>query len=104
MAIKFVWNGIKVDGELYKCWYSGSDLVGFPKGTITIYGKNYKDLPRIEGLNVQNDSDSMTDYFENDRIRVTPDNKWFEEVKKAYAQQNEHRTKMFNKKYGNVRG
>jgi hypothetical protein len=29
---------------------------------------------------VENDSDSMTDYFEKDRIRVSPNNKWFKLV------------------------
>jgi hypothetical protein len=102
MAVKFMWNGIKVDGELHKCWYSISTLVGFPAGTITIYGKNYRDLPLIEGLTVENDSDSMTDYFENDRIRVTPDNPFYPEVKAALDKLNEHNEKRFAKKYGKI--
>ena len=100
MTIKFMWNGIKVDGQLYKCWYSSSKLVGYPEGTITIYGKQYQDLPMIEGLAIENDSDLMTDYFENDRVRVTPDNKWYEEVRKACDKLNQHNNKRFEKKYG----
>lgn len=100
MTIKFMWNGIKVDGQLYKCWYSGSKLVGYPEGTITIYGKHYQDLPRIDGLTIENESDLMTDYFVNDRVRVTPDNKWYEEVRKACDKLNEHNDKRFEKKHG----
>ena len=100
MNVKFMWNGIKVDGELYKCWYSNSKIVGSPEGTITIYGKNYKDLPRINGLAVENESDLMTDYFENDRIRVTPDNPFYKEVKVALDKLTEHNEKRFEKRYG----
>ena len=100
MEVKFMWNGIKVDGKLHKCWYSISTLVGFPAGTITIYGKNYGDLPAIAGLTVENDSDIMTDYFENDRIRVTPDNPFYTEVKAALEKLNDHNAKRFAKKYG----
>lgn len=100
MVVKFMWNGIKVDGKLHKCWYSISSLTNFPAGTITIYGKNYAALPAIEGLTVENDSDGMTDYFENDRIRVLPGNKYYAEVKAAYEKQTEHNEKRFAKKYG----
>lgn len=99
MSVKFMWNGIKVDGELYKCWYCGSKLIGYPEGTITIYGKHYKDLPNIKGLTVENDSDSMTDYFENDRIRVTPDNPFYNEVRIALNKLVEHNEKRFAKRY-----
>lgn len=102
MVVKFMWNGIKVDGKLHKCWYSISSLVGFPEGTITIYGKNYTDLPALEGLTVENDSDGMTDYFENDRIRVIPESKYYAEVKAAYAKMVEHNNKRFEKKYGRI--
>lgn len=99
MAVKFMWNGIKVDGKLHKCWYSNSSLTGFPEGTITIYGKHYQDLPAIEGLTIENDSDSMTDYFENDRVRITPNHPLYNEVKSALDKLNEHNEKRFAKRY-----
>lgn len=102
MEVKFMWNGIKVDGKLHKCWYSISSLTNLPEGTITIYGKNYTDLPALEGLTVENDSDGMTDYFENDRIRVIPGSKYYAEVKAAYAKMVEHNEKRFAKKYGKI--
>ena len=101
MTVKFMWNGIKVDGTLYKAHYSIGGMNGgaWDKNTITIYGKNYIDLPAVEGLNIENDSDIMTDYFENDRIRVTPNNKYYGEVLAAYNKQNEHVEKRLAKRY-----
>jgi len=76
MNFKFVWNGIKVDKKLYRAWYSDGKLKNYPVGTITIYAKEYyrPPMPIIEGLTVHNDSDSMSDYFEHDRIRAEPTN------------------------------
>lgn len=102
--VKFMWNGIKVDGELYKSHYSKGRYTfesGIPQESITIYGKHYCSFPLIEGLQIENDSDSMTDYFENDRILVTPDNIHYPAVLEAYRKQTEHQEKRFAKKYGN---
>lgn len=102
MNVKFMWNGIKVDGELYRAHYSMGNYwesSGIPQGTITIYAKNYGSFPAIEGLTIENDSDLMTDYFETDRIRVYPDNRWYNEVKSACEKMNEHIEKRLAKKY-----
>ena len=85
MTKLFYYNGIKVDGKLHKCWYMMDR--GRDASPITIYGKRYRDLPQIEGLTVQNDSDLMSDYFENDRIRVTLDSPHYPAVLAAYNQQ-----------------
>ncbi len=94
--ITFVWNGIKEDGALHKCWYlwHGTEHSGYPIGTITICAKNYRPLPRIDGLVIENDSDIMTDYFDDDRIRVTPDHPYYPQVKAAYDRYNEHYNKV----------
>lgn len=89
MTIKFMYNGIKVDGKLYKAFYSETQLSGLPEGTITIYGRDYISFPPIPGLIAENDSDIMTDYFADDRIRVTPDNRYYDEVKNALDKCNE---------------
>jgi len=81
-GVKFLFNGIKVNGTLYKAHYSISTCRDEPEGTITIYARGGH-LPRISGLNVQNDSDSQTDYFEYDRARVRPASKYYNEVKAA---------------------
>ena len=103
MVVKFMWNGIKVDGVLYRAHYSAGPYTaqsGLPEGTITVYAKDYAALPQIDGLTIINDSDIMTDYFENDRMRILPDNKWYSDAKAAYEKQNEHYEKRFAKKYG----
>jgi len=58
--IKFLWNGIKKDGKLYKVGYAMRD-----NGNIAIYGRNYESLPR-NLFKVTNESDIYTDYFCDD--------------------------------------
>lgn len=104
MTVKFMWNGIKVDGKLYRAhYYAGAYTKesGLPDGTITVYAKDYSvDFPEIEGLTIINESDIMTDYFEKDRIRITPDNKFYKDALEAVKKQEEHNEKRFAKKYG----
>lgn len=105
MTVKFMWNGIKVDGELYRAYYSMgkyTEASGLPEGTITVYAKDYTSIPRIEGLQVENDTDIMTDYFETDRIRITPDNKFYNDALEAVKKQTAHDEKRFAKRYGKV--
>ena len=105
MTVKFMWNGIKVDGTLYRAHYSAGRYTtssGIPEGTITVYAKDYRAFPQVEGLQIENDSDSMTDYFEKDRIRIYPGSKFYTEAKAAYDKMNEHNEKRFAKKYGNI--
>ena len=102
MNVKFMWNGIKVDGELYSAHYSIGNYTersGIPKEAITIYAKDYRSFPAIEGLTIQNESDIMTDYFEKDRILVYPNNRWYNEVKSACEKMNEHIEKRLAKRY-----
>jgi hypothetical protein len=88
--LKFLWNGIKLDGKLYRARYSPGELINQPAGTITIYAKDCGRFPKIEGLNVINDSDTITDYHERDKIRVTPDNPYYKQVKAALDAENRH--------------
>lgn len=100
MTIKFVWNGIKVDGELYKASYYKSGYTaasGLDQETITVYGKDYKPLPRIDGMEIENDTEIMTDYFENDRMRIAPGKKYYEEALEAYKAQELHMEKRHMK-------
>ena len=99
--LKFMYNGIKLDGKLFKATYSKggyTEQSKIPQNTITIYARDYEDFPKIEGLQIQNNSDSMTDYFEKDRIRVTPTNQYYSLVNEAYEKQEEKRNKIKNKK------
>jgi hypothetical protein len=99
--LKFFYNGIKENGgKLQKAHYSKGGWMSFPEEMITIYARDYKHFsPEIqESFPVQNDTDSMTDYFCKDTIRVLPDNKFYNEVLEAYVAQQEHRKKMRNKR------
>lgn len=95
MKIKFMWNGIKVDGKLYRCHYSDGKLLNHPEGTLTIYRKDYGPMPEIPSLIIHNDSDMSTDYFEKDRIRIMPDNLYYDDVKNAIGLANKHYEKRF---------
>ncbi len=96
---KFVWNGIKADGHLYRAWYSRSKLINYPEGTITIYGRDYyPHFPAIDGLTVHNDTEILTDYHETDRMRVTPDNHHYPAVLAAYEKQEAHNAKRAAKR------
>ena len=83
MTVKFMYNGLKVDGQLFRGAYSKGPWTAeskLPDGTITIYAKDYKSFPAIEGLNIQNETDIMTDYFETDKIRIKPGEPYYFEA------------------------
>ena|SRR5579863_8725681 len=96
--IKWMWNGLKVDGKLYSGSYSKDVLINDTEETITVYGNHYQSFPRIEGLTIQNDSDSMTDYFENDRIRIRQSSPFWKEALAAYEAAQVHHKKMHEKR------
>ena len=82
--IKFLKNGIRYQGKYIRVFYSKgsySKESGFPEGTITIYARDYSSHLPPE-LKPQNDSDMQTDYFEKDRARISPNNKYYNEIKK----------------------
>lgn len=93
--VKFLWNGVKIDGTLYKGSYSAGPYTpgSLPEGTVTIYmgGSN---TPRIDGFVVENDSDIMTDYFDNDTVRILPNSKYHEAALVAVRDSEIHYTKL----------
>ena len=82
MKIKLLKKGIKINGQYFACFYSGAR--NNINGNATIYINSYKPLPEeaYETLRIENNTDMMTDYFEKDRIRVTPDSPLFTQVEK----------------------
>jgi len=78
--IKLLKKGIKVNGEYFPVSYSSSK--NNIHGNATIYINTYKRLPQEtkEVFEVANDTDSMTDYYEQDRIRVSSENEFFSKV------------------------
>jgi hypothetical protein len=80
---KIMWNGIKVNGKLYRVWY------GFDRssGVIHLTAKSYADgLPRLEGLEIRNDSRIEVDYFAHDKASVASDSPLFPAVLAAVLQ------------------
>lgn len=99
--LKFYYNGIKEDGgKLQKCSYYLGQLISYPSGTITIYGKHYKDFSKgvHEVFKVENGTDIMTDYFEDDRIRVEPTHPLYAAVLESYQKQEQKRAARYAKK------
>ena len=72
-AIKFFWNGIKLNGEktLTRCFYSIDGSISADGPSVTISARDYDDLPG-DVFAVSNDTDSMIDYFDSDRAVLTP--------------------------------
>lgn len=81
-VIKFMYNGIKIDGKLIKGYWSKG---GYTNGAkYCFYADSYSTPELRKHFTVKNDTDIMTDYFETDTIYFYEDNA---EVEKAYQQQ-----------------
>ncbi|MFA6198932.1 MAG: hypothetical protein WC679_00830 [Bacteroidales bacterium] len=65
-------------GQIYVDTKIGASA-GF-KECITLYAKSYSDGPNLRKIfpaAYQNDTDIMTDYFEEGRVRIFPENELF---------------------------
>ena len=96
MELRFFYNGIKgTDKKLQKAFYSRGSLRGYREGTITIYARGYTRFSNEikKHFTVENDTDTRTDYFDSDKIRVTPEHKLFSLVNEAYTKQENKRKK-----------
>lgn len=85
-SIRFYWNGLKLNGEksLIKCSYS-IDNHRDHKECVTIYAKDYGgQLPR-DLFDVNNESDSYSDYFDTDSAVLTPDHPLYKYARYAAA-------------------
>lgn len=107
MALKFLWNGIKdSSGRFFPCWYTYCNWIpGIDPETIGITAKRYERFSAEvrELFTVTNDTDSMTDYFDSDRIKIDPAHPLYPQAKAAYDAMQKHRRKMAEKrcaKYG----
>jgi len=98
--MKFLWNGIKSEGKLYRCFYSDGQLINYPDGTLTIYAKDYGNMSReiYEAFKVENNSDYQSDYVETSHIRVKPDHRLYCQVKAALEACNTHRAAVRQKR------
>ena len=98
----FYWNGIRDEkgAPLQGCWYSAGTLTRYPEGTITIYGSGYGGFSAKvrECFRVENETDTMTDYFDKDHIRVIPSHPLYAAIRAAMVAQDEHRAKVAAKR------
>lgn len=90
--IKFLWNGIKIDGEFYRCMYSVDS--GAIASTVTLYADDWRRLPRLPGLEVYNDSDAMHDYIDCDTIRIRPGTEYHADALAAWRARQIHDIKL----------
>lgn len=88
--IKIFWNGVKLNGELQKFYFSmNGESVSFIENEK--YGR--ATMPKECGLVVVNNSDSMTDYFEEDHGTITPEHPLYRYFKNAAQATLLHRAK-----------
>lgn len=105
VSLRFLWNGIKgADGKLQKASYSFSkawsdDYRSVPMH-LTIYHNSHCgsfNADVSEAFEVENATDSQTDYFVSDRITVEIDHPLFATVAEAFIAQQTHRAKHSDK-------
>ena len=88
--IKIFWNGVKLNGELQKFYFSmNGENVSFIDNER--YGR--ATMPKECGMVVINNSDSMTDYFEEDHGTITPEHPLYRFFKNAAQAYTLHRAK-----------
>ena len=91
--LKFFYNGIKSSsGKLEKASYSIGPYTpesGLSDESITITAREYMRFsPEIQAaFVVANHTDTMSDFFDKDRIRVTSSHALYPQVKAAYLAQ-----------------
>ncbi len=71
-------------GAKARCWYSHGRLIN-GRDCVTVYAKTcLENLFNVFGGAVENNSEMQTDYFENDKYRIYPENPlWAEAVARA---------------------
>jgi len=86
MTVKFMYNGLKVDGKLYRGFWSRGGYVINGKvcnETITLYMSDYERIPEETEFDIRNNSDIITDYIEKDRILFMPDHQNYKDALEA---------------------
>ena len=99
--IKFMYNGIKINGKLIKGFWSKGN---YRNGAIfCVYARGYFTPELKEFFKVENDTDIMTDYFETDSIYFSEKDKYIKEVENAYLQQEIKNAKRAIKRLDKIR-
>jgi hypothetical protein len=84
-SVRFLQHGVKdAAGKFYPCWYSHTTLID-GKVAVTLYAKSI-----LTGLPAElrpiNNSDMMTDYFENDHVRFFEGSAEYEQLVQLIAE------------------
>lgn len=83
--VKFMYNGIKINGKLIKGhWSKGNYTNG---ALYCFYADSYFSKELREVFSVKNESDIMIDYFETDKIYFFAGDKYLKEVENSFKQQ-----------------
>jgi hypothetical protein len=88
--IKIFYNGLKStenNNKLEKAFLSQSE------NHITVYNKSYTGFSKEirEEFEIKNETDSMSDYFEEDRFTVNSDHPRYQEFKDAITKRDQKR-------------
>lgn len=94
--LKIMQNGIKTENSYTPCFYSMGSFRNYPTNTICIYARDYEHLPAEIG-EIENDTDTQTDYFDTDKAYITPDHALYAEVLAAYKKRQIAEAKRFIK-------
>lgn len=98
--IKFLFNGIKIDGKLIKGFYSKGSYTNGAVGCFYVkeWFNGQSELLR-KYFAVINNSDSMTDYFEKDHIYFYENDKYINEFNQMVKQNEIRHAKAAVKRY-----
>lgn len=100
--MKFMYNGIKVNGELHSAHISFSQSI-YGDERITVYSRNLNPFPEEvkKAFTVKNDSDMREDYFESDRFSISKGQPFFEEALRAWVLSTEKKISRMEQKLDN---
>lgn len=98
--IKFLFNGIKIEGKLIKGFYSKGQYLNGAVGCFYVHGyfSGQSELLR-KYFKVENDTDIMTDYFDDDKIYFFENDKYLDEFEKMVQQNKIRHAKQAVKRY-----
>ena len=83
--VKFMYNGIKINGKLVKGHWSKGSYTN--EALYCFYADSCFSRELREAFSVKNESDIMTDYFETDKIYFFAGDKYLKEVESSFKQQ-----------------
>lgn len=103
-GLRFLWNGIKVNGKLELCHYDKGNTHDYPDDTLTVRARDYRTFsPEIAKVfRVTNDSDTQSDYFADDVFRVMRAHPLYQAIHaawEAYEAHNERRHAKWQVRY-----